>query len=106
MNLSTIRTPKKSTEKKKRVGRGMGSGMGKTSTRRPQGAVVPVSGARSDTRGFEGRPDAVAPAYSEARGFTNIFPARNTTFVKPGPAGNASGKPKITPEVLKKGGAW
>jgi len=32
MNLSNIRAPKKSSEKRKRVGRGMGSGMGKTST--------------------------------------------------------------------------
>ena len=30
MNLSNIRAPKKATENKKRVGRGMGSGMGKT----------------------------------------------------------------------------
>ena len=37
MNLSTIRAPRKSTEKKKRVGRGMGSGMGKTSTRGHKG---------------------------------------------------------------------
>ena len=33
MNLSTVRAPKKASEKRKRVGRGMGSGMGKTSTR-------------------------------------------------------------------------
>src|SRR6267142_2022627 len=33
MNLSNVRAPKKSSEKRKRVGRGMGSGMGKTSTR-------------------------------------------------------------------------
>ena len=52
MNLSTIRAPKKSTEKKKRVGRGMGSGMGKTSTRGHKGQRS-RSGSRL-LRGFEG----------------------------------------------------
>ena len=52
MNLSNIRAPKKASEKRKRVGRGMGSGMGKTSTRGHKGQ-------RSRTgmrliRGFEG----------------------------------------------------
>jgi len=37
MNLSNVRAPKKSSEKRKRVGRGMGSGMGKTSTRGHKG---------------------------------------------------------------------
>jgi large subunit ribosomal protein L15 len=51
-NLSTIRAPKKANENKKRVGRGMGSGMGKTSTRGHKG-----QGSRSGSRqkrGFEG----------------------------------------------------
>jgi len=37
MNLSNIHAPKGSSEKRKRVGRGMGSGMGKTSTRGHKG---------------------------------------------------------------------
>ena len=37
MNLSTIKAPKGSNSNKKRVGRGMGSGMGKTSTRGHKG---------------------------------------------------------------------
>src|ERR1700756_4646389 len=37
MNLSNIHAPKKATTKRKRVGRGMGSGMGKTSTRGHKG---------------------------------------------------------------------
>ena len=36
-NLSNLRAPKKANENKKRVGRGMGSGMGKTSTRGHKG---------------------------------------------------------------------
>ena len=70
MNLSTIRAPKKSTEKKKRVGRGMGSGMGKTSARGHKG-----QGSRSGfslMRGFEG---GQMPLHRRLpkRGFTNIF---------------------------------
>ncbi len=37
MNLSSIRKPKGSNTKNKRIGRGMGSGMGKTSTRGHKG---------------------------------------------------------------------
>ena len=70
MNLSTIRAPKKSTEKKKRVGRGMGSGMGKTSTRGHKGQWS-RTGARL-IRGFEG---GQMPLHRRVpkRGFTNIF---------------------------------
>ena len=52
MNLSNIRAPKKSSEKRKRVGRGMGSGMGKTSTRGHKGQRS-RTGSRM-IRGFEG----------------------------------------------------
>ena len=51
-NLSNLRAPKKANENKKRVGRGMGSGMGKTATRGTKG-----QGSRSGSslmRGFEG----------------------------------------------------
>jgi large subunit ribosomal protein L15 len=69
-NLSTIRAPKKANENKKRVGRGMGSGMGKTSTRGHKG-----QGSRSGSRqkrGFEG---GQMPLHRRLpkRGFTNIF---------------------------------
>ena len=36
-NLSNLRAPKKANTGRKRVGRGMGSGMGKTSTRGHKG---------------------------------------------------------------------
>src|SRR3981081_4380564 len=70
MNLSTIRAPKKATERKKRIGRGMGSGRGKTSTRGHKGARS-VSGY-SIMRGFEG---GQMPLHRRLpkRGFTNIF---------------------------------
>ena len=70
MNLSNIRAPKKANESKKRVGRGMGSGMGKTSTRGHK-EQRSSSGSRM-MRGFEG---GQMPLHRRVpkRGFTNIF---------------------------------
>ena len=70
MNLSNIHKPKKATEKRKRVGRGMGSGMGKTSTRGHKGQRS-LTGSRM-IRGFEG---GQMPLHRRLpkRGFTNIF---------------------------------
>jgi large subunit ribosomal protein L15 len=70
MNLSSLRAPKNANSNKKRVGRGMGSGMGKTSTRGHKG-----QGSRSGSslmRGFEG---GQMPLHRRLpkRGFTNIF---------------------------------
>ena len=69
-NLSTLRPPKGATANKKRVGRGMGSGMGKTSARGHKGQRS-RSGARM-MRGFEG---GQMPLHRRLpkRGFTNIF---------------------------------
>src|SRR2546427_12859970 len=70
MNLSNIRAPKKASENRKRVGRGMGSGMGKTSTRGHKGQRS-RSGSRM-LRGFEG---GQMPLHRRLpkRGFTNVF---------------------------------
>ncbi|MBX6359700.1 50S ribosomal protein L15 [Pseudacidobacterium ailaaui] len=70
MNLSNLRAPKKANRNRKRVGRGMGSGHGKTSTRGHKG-----QGSRSGSslmRGFEG---GQMPLHRRLpkRGFTNIF---------------------------------
>jgi large subunit ribosomal protein L15 len=69
-NLSTLRPPKGATANKKRVGRGMGSGMGKTSARGHKGQRS-RSGSRM-MRGFEG---GQMPLHRRLpkRGFTNIF---------------------------------
>ena len=69
-NLSNLRAPKKANTGKKRVGRGMGSGMGKTSTRGHKGQRS-RSGS-SMMRGFEG---GQMPLHRRLpkRGFTNIF---------------------------------
>ncbi|MGH9599692.1 MAG: 50S ribosomal protein L15 [Terracidiphilus sp.] len=69
-NLSNLRAPKKANIGRKREGRGLGSGMGKTSTRGHKGQWS-RSGA-SLLRGFEG---GQMPLHRRLpkRGFTNIF---------------------------------
>src|SRR5487761_1695750 len=76
-NLSNLRAPKKANENKKRVGRGMGSGIGKTSGRGHKG-----QGSRSGSslmRGFEG---GQMPLHRRLpkRGFTNIFRTEYTVL--------------------------
>ena len=70
MNLSNLKPPAGQKHSPKRIGRGMGSGMGKTSTRGSKGARS-VSGY-SIMRGFEG---GQMPLHRRLpkRGFTNIF---------------------------------
>ena len=99
MNLSTIRAPRKAAEKRKRVGRGMGSGMGKTSTRGHKGQRS-RSGSRL-LRGFEG---GQMPLHRRVpkRGFTNIF--REEYAIVNLDKLAALGETEITPEVLKKAG--
>jgi len=99
MNLSNVRAPKKSSEKRKRVGRGMGSGMGKTSTRGHKGQRS-RSGSRM-IRGFEG---GQMPLHRRMpkRGFTNIF--RKEFCIVNLEALAALGETTITPEVLRKAG--
>src|SRR5689334_9523833 len=70
MNLSHLKPPAGQKHHKKRIGRGMGSGRGKTATRGSKGARS-VSGY-SIMRGFEG---GQMPLHRRLpkRGFTNIF---------------------------------
>ncbi len=77
MNLSNLRAPAKANRNKKRVGRGMGSGHGKTSARGHKG-----QGSRSGSslmRGFEG---GQMPLHRRLpkRGFTNIFRTEYTVL--------------------------
>ncbi len=95
MNLSKIRKPYKSTEKKKRIGRGMGSGMGKTSTRGHKG-----QGSRSGSRTMRGFEGGQMPLHRRLpkRGFVNIFKKEYQVV-------NLSrlaelGEKEITPELL------
>jgi len=70
MNLSGIKPPKGQVKLKKRIGRGMGSGHGKTSTRGSKGQRAGTG--FSQKRGFEG---GQMPLHRRLpkRGFTNIF---------------------------------
>jgi len=70
MNLSSLKPPAGQKHRKKRIGRGMGSGTGKTSTRGHKGARS-ISGY-SIMRGFEG---GQMPLHRRLpkRGFNNIF---------------------------------
>jgi large subunit ribosomal protein L15 len=99
MNLSNIRAPKKANSGKKRVGRGMGSGMGKTSTRGHKGQRS-RSGSRM-MRGFEG---GQMPLHRRMpkRGFTNIF--RKEFNIVNLERLAALGETPITPEILRKAG--
>jgi large subunit ribosomal protein L15 len=99
MNLSNIRAPKKASENRKRVGRGMGSGMGKTSTRGHKGQRS-RSGSRM-MRGFEG---GQMPLHRRMpkRGFTNIF--RKEYNIVNLERLSALGETTINPDVLRKAG--
>jgi large subunit ribosomal protein L15 len=103
MNLSNIRAPKKATEKRKRVGRGMGSGMGKTSTRGHKGQRS-RTGSRM-IRGFEG---GQMPLHRRMpkRGFTNIFRKEFNivSLARLVEMGDSFHGDPITPEVPRKAG--
>ena len=68
--LSNLHAPKGANSNKKRIGRGMGSGMGKTSTRGHKG-----QGSRSGSRLMRGFEGGQMPLHRRLpkRGFTNIF---------------------------------
>ena len=69
-NLSNLRAPKKANENKKRVGRGMGSGIGKTSGRGHKG-----QGSRSGSSLMRVGEGGQSPCHRRLpkRGFTNMF---------------------------------
>src|ERR1700756_3132224 len=70
MNLSNLRPPAGQKKARKRIGRGMGSGHGKTATRGSKGQHAGTG--FSQKRGFEG---GQMPLHRRLpkRGFTNIF---------------------------------
>jgi large subunit ribosomal protein L15 len=70
MNLSNLRPPAGQKKTRKRIGRGMGSGHGKTSTRGHKGQRAGTGFGQK--RGFEG---GQMPLHRRLpkRGFTNIF---------------------------------
>ena len=70
MNLSGLRPPAGQKKARKRIGRGMGSGHGKTSTRGSKGQRAGTGFGQK--RGFEGGKMPIHRRLPK-RGFTNIF---------------------------------
>ncbi len=96
MNLSQLRPPKGQVRSPKRVGRGMGSGLGKTAGRGEKGQRS-RSGFRQK-RGFEG---GQMPLHRRLpkRGFHNIFKKR-FAVVNLETLSRLEGADTITPELL------
>ena len=100
IHIGTLKPPRGSNQRRKRVGLGMGSGHGKTATRGSKGQR---SRAGSRLRpGFEG---GQMPLHRRLpkRGFTNIF-KKYYALVNLKDLGQFSAKEKITPEFLLKHG--
>ena len=99
IGLNNLKAPEGATHKKKRVGRGPGSGLGKTSGRGNKGQKS--RSGYSQKRGFEG---GQMPLHRRLpkRGFFNIF---RTEYQVVNLSSLAEfGETEVTPEVLKKSG--
>src|SRR5467141_2350984 len=97
LSLNNIKPTRGSTHKKKRVGRGPGSGMGKTSSRGEKGQKS-RSGYSSKT-GFEG---GQMPLHRRLpkRGFTNIFKKRWLEVSLEALDKNFGANDEVTPEGM------
>src|SRR5689334_10248216 len=97
MNLSSLHPPAGQKHRKRRIGRGMGSGHGKTATRGSKGQRS-ISGF-SLMRGFEG---GQMPLHRRLpkRGFTNIFKKRWVEISLGALDHHFNAGEEITPEVL------
>ncbi len=97
ISLNTVRPAKGSTHKKKRVGRGPGSGLGKTAGRGEKGQKSRSGYSRKI--GFEG---GQMPLHRRLpkRGFTNIFKKRWLEISLASLEQHFEADAEITPEVL------
>ena len=96
MNLGDLKPAAGSTHKRKRVGRGIGSGHGKTSTRGHKGQH-----ARNTVRpGFEGGQTPLHRRLPHRRGFTNIFQKEYTIINLGDLATRFESGAVVTPELL------
>jgi len=99
MDLHDLKPAEGSTQTRKRVGRGPGSGLGKTSGRGHKGQMA-RSGAHRK-RGFEGGQTPIQRRLPKF-GFTNIF-RQEVQIVNLVDLGRCEGT-EITPETLKAAG--
>lgn len=97
ISLNTLKPAKGSTHKKKRVGRGPGSGLGKTAGRGEKGQKSRSGYSRKV--GFEG---GQMPLHRRLpkRGFTNIFKKRWLEISLAALDQNFNADEEITPDVL------
>ena len=101
LSLNTLKPAKGSTHKKKRVGRGPGSGLGKTAGRGEKGQKSRSGYSRKI--GFEG---GQMPLHRRLpkRGFTNIFKKRWVEISLAALDQHFNADQEITPEVLHERG--
>src|ERR1044072_9860832 len=97
ISLNSLKPAKGSTHKKKRVGRGPGSGLGKTAGRGEKGQKSRSGYSRKV--GFEG---GQMPLHRRLpkRGFTNIFKKRWLEISLAALEQNFNADEEITPDVL------
>lgn len=100
MRLHELQPAEGATKARKRVGRGTGSGMGKTSTKGHKGQKAR---GRSKKNGFEGGQMPLARRLPK-RGFTNIF-AKVYTVINISDLNKFDNGAVITAEFLKSEGA-
>ncbi len=97
MKLNELKPAPGSKKERRRVGRGVGSGMGKTSTR---GQTGQKSRSGGGTRpGFEGGQMPLSRRLPK-RGFTNIF-AKEYSTVNVGDLGRFADGTEVTAQLLK-----
>ena len=99
--LNNLRPPKGSTHKKKRRGRGPGSGLGKTAGRGHKGQKSRSGYSRR--AGFEGGQMPLQRRLPK-RGFTNIFKKKWIEVRLSTLESNFNEGDKITPEILRERG--
>lgn len=100
MRLEDLKPSKGSTKKAKRVGRGPGSGSGKTAAKGHKGQKARSGGVKG--AGFEGGQMPLQRRIPK-RGFTNIF-RKEYAIVNVSDLADMTGSEPITPEMLKQNG--
>jgi large subunit ribosomal protein L15 len=101
LSLNNLKPTKGSTHKKKRVGRGPGSGLGKTSGRGHKGQKS--RSGYSSKIGFEGGQMPLQRRLPK-RGFTNIFKKQWIEISLAKIEENFDGSEEVTPEILHQRG--
>src|SRR5512142_579519 len=97
MKLEELKPSKGATKKSKRVGRGPGSGSGKTAAKGHKGQKARSGGVKG--AGFEGGQMPLQRRIPK-RGFTNIF-RKEYAIINVSDLEKMAGSEPVTPELLK-----